>query len=204
MIRAGNTIQSTGLFVLVVLAVVPAVACGDGSRARDDERRALEQRREQLVIQFASVQNEIRAVQARALDDPMIAGLQARFYDVLRARIIKLEPQGEEWLDRATQVGADLERLSGPLLLAPGEKPPPAEDRIAVGRELAELERILRPIQSEALRYPEVATAFAELQDSLATAMVRLDPNAARTLERMQALDGEVQELDRQIAALDD
>ena len=193
-----------GLAVLVALTLVPAAACGDGSRARDDERRALEQRREQLIIQFASVQNQIRAVQAQSLDEPTIVGLQARFYDVLRARIIELDPQGEEWLDRATQVGADLERLSGPVLLAPGEEPPPAEDRLAVGRELAELERILRPIQSEAMRYPEVATAFAELQDSLATAMIRLDPNAARTLERMQALDGEVQELDRQIAALDE
>lgn len=204
MIRAGSYIQSTSLVVLVVLALVPAVACSDGSRARDDERRALEQRREQLVIQFASVQNQIRAVQAQALDEPMIAGLQARFYDVLRARIIELDPQGEEWLDRATRVGVSLEQLSGPLLLAPGEEPPPAEDRIAVGRELAELERILRPVQSEALRYPEVATAFAELQDSLATAMVRLDPNAARTLEQMRVLDGEVQKLDRQIAALDE
>jgi len=204
LIRAGSCIQSTGLVALVVLVLVPAVACGDRSQARDDERRSLEQRREQLVIQFASVQNEIRAVQAQALDEPMIAGLQARFYGVLRTRIIELDPQGEEWLDRATQVGADLERLSGPLLLAPGEEPPPAEDRIAVGRELAKLERLLRPIQSEAMRYREVATAFAELQDSLAAAIVRLDPNAARTLERMQALDGEVRELDLQIARLDD
>ena len=196
--------QSTGLIVLAVVALVPTGACDDGSRAREEERRALNQRREQLVIQFASVQNQIKAVQAQALDEPGIAGLQARFYDVLRARIIELDPQGEEWLDRATQVGADLERLSGPLLLAPGEEPPPAEDRNAVGRELAELERILRPIQSEALRYPEVATAFAELQDSLETAMVRLDPNAARILERMEALDGEVQELNRQIAALEE
>ncbi len=192
------------LVVLTVLALVPTVACDDGSRARDDERRSLEQRREQLVIQFASVQSQIREVQARALDDPTIVGLQAQFYEVLRTRIIELDPRGEEWLDRAAQVGADLERLSVPLLLAPGEEPPPAEDRIAVGRELAELERILRPVQSEALQYPEVAGAFAELQDSLATAMVRLDPNAARILERMEAVDGEVQELDRQIAALDE
>ena len=192
------------LVVLTVLALVPTAACGDGSQARDDERRALNQRREQLVIQFASVQNQIKAVQAEALDEPVIAELQAQFYDVLRARIIELDPRGEEWLDRATQVGADLERLSGPLLLAPGEEPPPAEDRIAVGRELAELERILRPVQSEALRYPEVAGAFAELQDSLAAVMIRLDPNAARVLERMEALDGEVQKLDRQIAALDE
>lgn len=202
LIRTKNPDQWTGLIVLASLAAVLAMACNDGSRARDDERIALEQRRAQLVIQFMSVQNQIRGLQGQALDDPMVIELQARFYDVFRARMIEVEPQAEGWLDRAKEVGAEVNRLSGPVLLAPGEKPAPPEERTAIMRELAQLEKTLRPVQEEVLQYPEVATAFAELQDSVAATIVRLDPNAARTLEQMKLLDDDIRALDRQIAEL--
>ena len=203
LIRIENVCRSIGLTVLIMLAVGPAVACDDGSRARDEARIALEQRREQLVIQYVSVQNQIRAVQGQALDDSTVIKLQAQFYDVLRARMIELEPQAESWLDRATEVGAELERLTGPVLVIPGEQPPSAEERTAIGHELAQLETAMRPVQSDALEYPEVARAFAELQDSLVAIIVRLDPKAEGTMEQMQAIDGEIRNLDRQIAELE-
>jgi len=203
LIRTRNADRWTGLTVFASLAAVLAMACDDGSRARDDTRLALEQRREQLVIQFMSVQNQIRGLQGQALDDPTVIELQARFYDVLRVRMIELEPQAEGWLDRAKEVGAEVNRLSGPVVLAPGEKPAPPEERTAVMHELAQLEKTLGPVQEEALQYPEVATAFAALQDSVATTIVKLDPNAARTLEQMKLLDDDIRVLDRQIAELE-
>ena len=202
MIRTRNPDRWTGLTVLASLAAVLAMACDDGSRARDDERIALEQRRALLVIRYASVQNQIRQLQGQALDDPTVIALQARFYDLMRARMIELDPQAEAWLDRATEVGAEVERLSGPVLLLPGEEPPPAEERTAIARELADLELAMRPLQSEALQYAEVATAFAELQNSVAATIVRLDPNASLTLDQMQGLDDDIRALDRQIAEL--
>ncbi|MFQ5529432.1 MAG: hypothetical protein ACE5FP_03710 [Gemmatimonadota bacterium] len=188
----------------VTLVAALAVACDDGSQARADQRRALEQRREQLVIQNVSVQNQIRSVQGQALDEPGVVAVQARFYDVLRARMIELDPGAESMLDRAKQVGADLERLSGPVLLGPGDEPPPAGERAAVGRELAELERAMRPLQSEALKDPLVAATFLELQDSVKATIVRLDPNAAQVLENIKAVEDAIRELDVQIAALED
>lgn len=203
LMRTKNLRRSIGLSVLITLAVMPASACDDGTQARDDAKLALEQRREQLVIQYVSVQNQIRALQGQALDDSIVIELQARFYEVMRIKMIELEPQAEAWLDRATEVGAELERLTGPLLLSPGEDPPPAEERTAIGRDLAQLEKAMRPVQSEALEYPEVAGAFAELQDSVAATIVRLDPDAALTLEQMQVIDDEIRKLDRQLAELE-
>lgn len=177
-------------------------ACDGGSQEREDQRRALEQRREQMVIQYASVQNQIRSVQAEALGEPEVIEVQERFYAVMRAKMIELDPQAEELLDRATQVGADLERLSGPVALQPGEEPPPAGERAAVGRELAELERAMRPIQSEALADPTVAAVFSELQDAVVAAILRLDPDSQVVLDRIKALEDDIAELDRQIAAV--
>ncbi|TFG66725.1 MAG: hypothetical protein E4H28_00975, partial [Gemmatimonadales bacterium] len=99
LIRTGNLHGWIGLTLLASLAVVPAMACDDGARARDDARLALEQRREQLVIQYVSVQNQIRGLQGQALDDPTVIELQARFYAVMRTRMIELDPQAEAWLD---------------------------------------------------------------------------------------------------------
>lgn len=203
MIRIENLGQSIGLTVLITLVVIPAIACDGGSQARDDARLALEQRREQLVIQYVSVQNQIRALQGQALDDPTVIDLQSQFYDVLRIRMIQLEPQAESWLDRAAEVGAELERLTGPLLLSPGEEPPPAEERTAVGRELAHLEQVMRSVESEALEYPEVASAFEELQVAVIATIVRLDPNATATLDQLDVIDREIRELDRQVAELE-
>ncbi len=183
-----------------VLVAGGIAACDDGAQERAEQRRALEQRREQMVIQYVSVQNQIRSVQAQALSEPEVVEVQDRFYDVLRAKMIELDPEAEAMLDRALAVGSDLERLSGPVALQPGEAPPPAGERTAVGRELAELERAMRPIQSAALEDPAVATTFFELQDAVVAAMVRLDPESQIVLDRIKGLEDDIAELDRQIA----
>lgn len=191
-----------GAWSLAALALVAGgiAGCDDGAREREDQRRALEQRREQMVIQYASVQNQIRSVQGQALSEPEVIEVQERFYEVLRAKMIELDPQAEALLDRATAVGADLERLSGPVTLQPGEEPPPAGERAAVGRELAELEQAMRAIQSAALEDSAVAATFYELQDAVVAAMVRLDPQSQVVLDRINELEDDIAELDRQIA----
>lgn len=186
-----------------LVAVASTVACDSGNGEVDAERLALEQQKQQLFIQYASVQNQIRSAQSQALEEPAIIELQERFYEVLRTRMIALDPQAEAWLDRAREVGAEVERLSGPIELEPGEEPPPAEDRAAIGRELAELEVTLRDVQSEALASPDVAAIFSELQDSVAAAIVRINPDAGAVLENMKELEGTIAGIDAQIEALD-
>ena len=192
------------MLTAAALVAGAGASCDDGAEDRAEQRRALEQRREQMVIQYASVQNQIRSVQARALGEPGVVEVQERFYEVLRARMIALDPQAEAMLDRARQVGADFNRLAGPVLLQPGDEPPSAAERAAVGRELAELEMAIRPLESEALEDPLVAATFSELQDSVAATIVRLDPAAERVLERIKAMEDDIRALDLQIAALGD
>lgn len=191
------------LIGVLLVAAAGVVACDSGDNDIEAERLALTQQRQQLVIQYASVQNQIRSAQAQALDEPAIIDLQERFYEVLRERMIALDPRAEAWLDRAREVGAEVDRLSGPIMLQPGEEPPPAEDRAAIGRELASLESTLREVQSQALASPDVAVVFSELQDSVVAAIVRINPELEATLENMKELETMIANLDARIAALD-
>lgn len=188
---------------ILLIAVAGVAACDTGNGEAAAERLALEQQKQQLIIQYASVQNQIRSAQSQALDDPAIVELQERFYEVLRARMIELDPRAEALLDRAREVGAEVDRLSGPIVLKPGEEPPAATDRAAIGRELASLETTLREVQSEALASPDVAAVFSQLQDSVAAAIVRIDPRTAPALENMKELEGSIAAIDAEIAALD-
>lgn len=179
------------------------VACEHGEDPEIAARRtSLEQQRSQLVDQFAIAQNQVRATQTRAMDDPSIDSLRERFYDLLRARMIEIEPRAEAWLDRAKVLGARIDELSKPLLLEQGEAPPPDDDRDSVLSEFATLEKTLRPLQNRALQDPEVAAALGEMQDSVHALMVRMNPDAAPALERMKRTSAAVDSINAELAAL--
>ncbi|MGD8497105.1 MAG: hypothetical protein PVF05_13095 [Gemmatimonadales bacterium] len=179
------------------------VACERGEDPEIAARRtALEQQRSQLVDQFAVAQNQVRATQAQAMDDPSIDSLRSRFYDLLRARMIEIEPRAGAWLDRAQVLGARIDELSKPLLLEEGQAPPADDDRDSVMSEFATLEKTLQPLQNRALQDPEVAAAFGEMQDSVHALMVRMNPDAAPALERMKRTSAAVDSIDAELADL--
>lgn len=191
---------------LVALAAVPVllpVACDGGAGADDARRTALEQRRRQLLNQFAAAQNQVRRTQAQALEDPSLAPLQENFYGLLRERMIELDPQSEPWLDRARELGPVIDSLSQPRILEPDEEPVPREERDRVVEEFAELERTLQPLQNQALADPEVAEAFEALQDSVHALMIRINPSAEAALDRMRRASAAVESLDAELRALE-
>ena len=110
-------------------------------------------------------------------------------------------PEAIELLDRAERIGADVERVSGPVELEPDEAVTRDEQQAVVG-ELQETERDLRPYLERAMTDPLVQTAFAELQDSLIAEMARLDPNAPRTIQRMTDTAEQIRQVDIRIAEL--
>ena len=184
---------------LAGVALAP-VACRAGADG-DARREALEQQRMELLEQFAIAQNRVRNTQARALEDPSIVPLQERFYGLLREKMIELDPRSEAWLDRARELGEQIDELSAPQILQPGDEPAPREQRVAVVTEFAELERTLQPLQNRALSDPEVAAAFAEMQDSVHALMVRLDPDAEGALDQMRRASAAVDSIDAELQA---
>ncbi len=187
---------------LAVLLVASSLgSCGDGSD-HEGRRTALEQQRRQLLNQFAAARNRVRQTQAQALGDSSIIPLRERFYKRLRERMIELEPRAEDWLDRARELGPEIDVLSRPQILEPGQEPVSAEERRAVVQELAALEDTLRPVQNRAMADPEVAAAFRALQDSLHALMVRMNPAAADALDQMRRTSAAVDSIDAEIRRL--
>lgn len=192
-----------GLAALAALPATIALACG-GDSGVEAHRAALEQQRQQLLIQFSAAQNQVRRTQAQAVEDPSLAPLRERFYDLLRERMIEIEPRSEAWLDRALELGPVIDDLSRPLILEPDEEPAPREEREQVVEEFAEIEKALQPVQNRALADPEVAAAFEELQDSVHAVMVRLNPAAESALDQMRRASSAVDSIDAELRALED
>ena len=194
----------TGLLLLATLLPGLAACGGDAEDAEIAARRtALEQQRHQLQDQFAAAQNQVRNTQTQALDDPSIQPLRENFYALLREKMIEIEPRAGTWLDSAKTLGGRIDELSKPLILERGQEPP-EDDREDVIRAFGQLEQTLRPVQNRAMQDPEVAAAFAAMQDSVHALMVRINPDAAGAIERMKRTSAGVDSLDAEIAALED
>lgn len=188
-------------FALLLLASWSA-SCGDGSDVRD-RRAALEQQRRQLLNQFAGAQNRIRRTQAQALGDSSLVPLRERFYERLREEMIEIDPRAEEWLARARELGPEIDVLSQPQILQPGQEPVSLEEKQALVEEFAALEDSMRPVQNRAMADSGVAAAFDALQDSLHALMIEINPDAEAALEQMRRTSAAVDSIDAEIRRLE-
>lgn len=188
---------------IVIGSLLIGSACTGGeSSVSAEELDSLRQERSDLIERFAAVQSPIRRTQAAALDYPGVRIAQDSFYASLRRFAVSEDPEVEQLLQRATMVGADLERMSSPAPIMIGE-PVTAEQQQAVADELQNVERELRPHILRALQDSTVYAAFAAARDSLVEQMTRLDPNVPETIQRMEAVAKQIQEVDIRIAELE-
>ena len=188
--------------IAAVIGMIPAACSGDS--ATEDRLAELRSQKRSLLIQFTSAQNAIRQYQSRALDDPNVRAVQASFDSVFRLAVERDAPEAVELLDRAEALGRDLQELSTPVILEQGQDDPRLsdEERRQVAAELAEVERLLRPVTDRAFLDPAVQTSFKTLQDSVIAAILRQDPSAQASMDLMARLEGQIADIDAQMAAL--
>lgn len=199
--RDGRRFPRLPLRAVLALLLVGVASCA-GDREVEDRRAALEQERKQLLDQFAAAQNRVRRTQARALGDPSIAPLQERFYERLRETMVEIEPRAEAWLTRARELGPEIDVLSQPQILEPGEEPVSRDVQRALVDEFAALEDSLRPVQNRALADSGVAAVFDSLQDSVHAKMVEINPAAASALDQMRRTSAAVDSIDAELRRL--
>lgn len=194
--------RTRGTTLLAIASLLVGSGCTGGETSeRAEELASLRQQRFELVKRFGYIQSGIRQVQGAALDHPGVRAAQDSFYAEFRRFVQREDPEAVELLDRAVEVGGNVERLSGPVPLVP-DTPVTAEDQQAVAGEVRTIERELRPYIDGALEDPAVQSVFAALQDSLVTQMTRLDPNAPETIRRMNETAEQIRQLDLRIAEL--
>ena len=193
------------ILIAVVATLSTASACS-GPSAQNEERLAeLRSQRRTLLMQFSSAQSGIRRVQARALEEEGVRVAQDSFNAVLRSTVGRDDPEAIELLDRAEAVGHDLQQLATPILLEKGQedrRPVPPEERTRMAAELAEVERALRPVISRAFQDSAVTDAFSALRDSVMATMLRMDPQTQRSMDLTAFREGQVAEIDAEIASL--
>jgi hypothetical protein len=191
----------------ILVGLVAGAGCTGGQPDPDAEQLAtLRTERAELRSRFSAVQDGIRRTQAAALDDPGVRAAQESFYERLAASIMESDPAAAGLLERARRIGADLDRVSGPVLTTPeqaDEAVASASEREAVANELAAVELALRPHIDRAMQDPEVNTAFTALQDSVQVVMERIDPSSAAAVARLKQIAEQMRDLDGQIARLE-
>ncbi|MFQ5890794.1 MAG: hypothetical protein ACE5JR_12180 [Gemmatimonadota bacterium] len=173
----------------LLVCTLVCVACSDAPPERAEPVDPT-LRREQLRTQFASVQNQLRGIQAQALDSPGVRAAQSEFYEALRRRMIEIDSSSADLLGQATSVGRDLSEIAG-------SRTATREEKVRVAQELQTAERKLRPLQDSAFNDPIVTEKFRILQDSLVATITRIDPAAQRLLDQMRAIERRIMELDR-------
>lgn len=190
--------------VAAVLAAAVLAACTGGEGRPDSERLAsLNEERLELVRQFGAVQSQIRRTQVAALDEPGPAAARAAFYDEIRRFAEREGPGSAALLERALRVGADLARVSTPVIKTPdgaSDEVASAGERQAIAQELAETERELRPFVDRAMADSAVRVRFETLQDTLVATMIRLNPGVATSLGRMQEVADSISRIEAAIA----
>ncbi|MCL7979322.1 MAG: hypothetical protein M8865_05440 [marine benthic group bacterium] len=190
----------------VALCVLASIAGCTGSELESDELVALRAERADLRNRFSAIQDGIRRTQAAALEDPGVRAAQDSFYALLSEQMVANDPAAEDLLARSRRIGADLDRVSGPVLTTPdqaAERVATASEREAVADELAATEQELRPHIDRAMRDPGVTGAFAALQDSVTVAMTRIDPSAAASIDRLNEIAEQMREIEIEIARLE-
>jgi hypothetical protein len=193
------------LSISLAVLLTAVVGCSNSSSRQEEELAELRRQRRSLLMQFSSAQNVIRRIQVQALEQPGVVAAQETFNAELRASVLRTDPEAVALLDRAREVGHDLQDLATPTLLQQGEEDPrpvAPEERAAVAAELAEVERELRPVIDRAFQDPAVVQAFASLRDSVVEAMLRIDPGTQQSMDLMAELEGKVTEIDREIASV--
>ncbi len=174
-----------------LLLCILTAACG--RQETETSLTELRAKRQELRLQFNTLNNQVRPAETQALDSPGVQVAQADFRTALEAEMVRIDPQASEWFAQAEELGVALRT-------APSDTTLTAEDKRRMAADLQRLERVMGPVQTQAMQDSQVAAAFRRLQDSVMETVMRIDPATRPILRDMRQLEIQIEELDRLIA----
>lgn len=176
---------------LPAVCIVLLTACETAER--EPSLTELRASRQELRLQFTSLNAQIRSAEMQALDSPSVQAVQAAFRSALEAKMVEIDPQAASWFEEAARIGAL-------LATAPTDTTLSFEDKRRMAEDLQTLERAMGPVQTQAMQDSFVAERFRALQDSVMEMVMRIDPNTRPILADMRDLETRISELDQTIA----
>ena len=173
------------------VAVVLLIACETAER--EPSLTELRASRQELRLQFTSLNSQIRPAEMQALDSPSVQRVQAEFRSALETRMVELDPQAATWFREAARLGELIQS-------APTDTTLTAEQKRELAMDLQALERTMGPVQTQAMQDSVVAERFRALQDTLMETVMRVDTSMRPILANMRELERQILELDQKIA----
>jgi len=173
-----------------VLAVLLLTACETAER--EPSLTELRASRQELRLQFTSLNSQIRPAEMQALDSPSVQLVQAEFRDALETKMVELDPQAASWFSEAARLGELIQS-------APTDTTLTFEQKRKLADDLQRLERTMGPVQTQAMQDSVVAAHFRALQDTLMATVMRIDPAMRPVLANMRELEQQILELDQKI-----
>lgn len=180
-----------GCRIPAAFAVLLLAACE--TTEREPSLTELRASRQELRLQFTSLNNQLRPAEMQALDSPSVQVAQADFRAALETRMVELDPQAASWFSEAEHLGELLQS-------APTDTTLTFEEKRRLAEDLQRLERTIGPVQGQAMQDSTVATHFRVLQNTLMETVMRIDPGMRPILANMQELEMQILELDQKIA----
>ena len=182
---------SLGFRITAACAVLLLAACE--TTEREPSLTELRANRQELRLQFTSLNSRIRPAEMQALDSPNVKLSQAEFRSSLEAKMVEIDPQAATWFSEAARLGELLQS-------APSDTTLTLEQKRQLAEDLQKLERTIGPVQTRAMQDSGVAADFRALQDTLMETVMRIDPSMRPILANMRELEARIMELDQKIA----
>lgn len=178
-----------GPWTALVLMLLGACA----TQEREPSLTELRASRQELRLQFTSLNSQIRPAEMQALDSPGVQLAQADFRAALEAEMIDLDPAAASWFAEAARLGQLIQT-------APTDTSLTLEEKRRMAEDLQRLERTMAPVQTQAMQDSVVSDYFRALQDSVMETVMRIDPSTRPILQDMRQLEIQIEELDQKIA----
>ena len=189
MYRSSRLRLSFRIPATIAVALLAACETEEGEPSLTELRAS----RQELRLQFTSLNSQIRPAEMQALDSPSVKMVQATFRRTLEAKMVEIDPQAASWFSEA-------ERLGELIQSAPTDTSLTAEEKRQLAADLQRLERTMGPVQTQAMQDSVVAEQFRALQDTLMETVMRIDPSMRPILGNMRELERQIVELDQKIA----
>jgi len=180
-----------GLRIPAAFAVLLLTACE--TTEREASLTELRANRQELRLQFTSLNSQFRPSEMQALDSPSVQLAQAEFRSALEAEMVELDPEAASWFSEAARIGQLLQS-------APTDTAITMEEKRRLAEDLQRLERTIGPVQTQAMQDSAVAESFRTLQDTLIETVIRINPDMRPVLASMRELEIQILELDQKIA----
>lgn len=159
--------------------VVAAGAVGAPGTAAQEERS-----QQEIVLEMQQIQQQLAPIEQEAMQDRELQQTRDDLNQQVVDKIQEMDPEAESKLER-------IQKLQQELGVAQ-EEGDAERSRELVG-EMQEIQGQLQTLQAQALQDEQIAAEYVAFRDQVRERMVEIDPAAAELVERLDALQQELQ-----------